>query len=204
MSWCPYFITIACALPYVFASPIGRVDTSLSTTQPDRNSILSERAWSWKLEDLTAEFKGIHWDYAFVDCTPDQLDKVIFSTRAAHRMLVLVANDAKYPYSAAWNRYFGDYPLWYKSGAQFLAVAAQIQRQFIFPYTGMPADFTSKITSIKSQNFQRMDILQRRHASGRFNILANLRTTLLGLSIATMARACKQPSCKGCDVLILL
>jgi len=42
-------------------------------------------------------------------------------------MLDSAEGDDKFAYSAAWNRYFGDYPLWYKSGAQFLAVAAQIQ-----------------------------------------------------------------------------
>lgn len=130
MFWYPYFVTVASALPYALASPIGRIDTSQDTAQYNRNRPLSTRAWSWTLGDLAAEFKGIHWDYAFSDCTPDQLDKVIFSTRAAQWMLDLVEEDDKFPYSAAWNRYFGDYPLWYKSGARFLAVAAQIQRQY--------------------------------------------------------------------------
>ena len=56
-------------------------------------------------------------------------DKLIFSTRGAMWMLDLVNDDMSFAYSAAWNRYFGDYPVWYKSGANRLAVAAQIQRK---------------------------------------------------------------------------
>jgi hypothetical protein len=128
MAWLPYLLAVASTLPYGLGSPIGKGDTHLSTTQHNREGTLAAREWTWELGDLAAEFKGIHWDYAFKDCTQDQLDKVIFSTRAAQWMLVLAASDEKFAYSAAWNRYFGDYPLWYKSGAHFLAVAAQIQR----------------------------------------------------------------------------
>lgn len=128
MFWLPYLLTAASTLPYGLASPIGKVDTQLGATQHGREVTVATRAWKWELEDLAAEFRGIHWDHAFKDCTPEQLDKVIFSTRAAQWMLDLVASDDKFADSAAWSRYYGDYPLWYKSGAQFLAVASQIQR----------------------------------------------------------------------------
>lgn len=95
-----------------------------------KNAILSKRVdWEWKLEDLNNEFKGILWDEAFKNCETEQLNKIIFATRAAMWMLELPRSNGAFTYSAAWNRYFGDYPIWFKNGPKSLEAAAHIQRQ---------------------------------------------------------------------------
>lgn len=52
---------------------------------------LMPRNVAGSLQELNNEFKGIHWDSAFNggenDCTPEQLDKLIYATRASMWML---------------------------------------------------------------------------------------------------------------------
>lgn len=89
---------------------------------------LSTKRAAGTLEELTQEFKGIHWDLAFLECPAEQLDKMIFTARAAEWIFDLVGRDGKYAYSKAWSRYFFNYRAWNRHGYQYSAVAAGIQR----------------------------------------------------------------------------
>lgn len=152
MAWLTCLLFFTHFLSSAFTSPIHpshRVNETSVSGDSSHIRFTRDEGWKWELDDLANEFKGIYWDQAFKGCTPAELNKVIFSTRAAQWSLDLVANNARYPYSAAWNRYFGDYPIWYKSAAHFLSVAAQIQREcktFDRRRTNLPLP---KTTSIK-------------------------------------------------------
>lgn len=119
-----YFLLLLHSVLFGQASPI------ISMNAHQNNSLLSrDLPWDWKLEDLNNEFKGILWDHAFKDCTRQQLDTLIFAMRGAMWMLELPVSDGGYTYTAAWNRYFGDYNLWLKNGFYYLGHSTQIQGQ---------------------------------------------------------------------------
>lgn len=103
------FIHFVCL---TLASPIRQAPTSSNKTLLPRNK-------AGTLEELTNEFKGIHWDRAFKDCSPEQLDHLIYATRAAMWMLELPHSDKDFQYSAAWERYFGKYLSWLDQGVVY-------------------------------------------------------------------------------------
>jgi hypothetical protein len=62
----------------------------------------------WKAADLNDEFKGIWWNHLSEDgdCTAEQVDKLVYATRATMDFTALPRKDIQYEYSAAWERYF--------------------------------------------------------------------------------------------------
>jgi hypothetical protein len=78
MIWFASVALLTSLLSSTLASPV------LTTTISTDDATLSKRAW--KVEDLNNEFKGIWWNHLFEDegdCTPDQIDKIVYATRAA-------------------------------------------------------------------------------------------------------------------------
>lgn len=92
---------------------------------------LQTRNGAGTLTELTAEFRGIHWDTAYGDCTAEQLDKIIYSTRASMWMLEKPLADGDFLYSEAWNRYFGPYENWLKYGTDMRDRAVGIIRKYL-------------------------------------------------------------------------
>ncbi|KAF1848104.1 uncharacterized protein K460DRAFT_403404 [Cucurbitaria berberidis CBS 394.84] len=113
---------------FTTASPVQ------STQGPQNNDAISKRE-NWNLDDLNKEFKGILWDNAFKDCNAGQLDKLIYTTRAAMSMLDLPFGDPEkkkeYKYTQGWNRYFGDYQWWLSNGFQDIEYATQIEHNLV-------------------------------------------------------------------------
>ena len=94
---------------------------------PEHTSIRRRDGWDWKVEDLNKEFAGLHWNEAFSSCSSEQLDKIIFATRAAMWMTALpVDPSVSMPYSEAWRKYFGEYRLWLQNGISDLQLSATI------------------------------------------------------------------------------
>lgn len=95
---------------------------------PEHTSVRRRDGWNWKVEDLNKEFAGIHWNEAFTSCSSEQLDKVIFATRAAMWMTALPADPARsMAYSEAWRKYFGLYKYWLMDGILDRQLSATIQ-----------------------------------------------------------------------------
>lgn len=101
----------------------------ISTDLVSRNENSKRFNHKWVLADLNDEFKGLHWDKAFDTCNEEQLDKMIFSTRATMWMFDLVKEDTSFEYSQAWNWYFGNYQTWLKGGDKEKMTASSIQRE---------------------------------------------------------------------------
>jgi hypothetical protein len=96
---------------------------------------LSARA-VWKADELNNEFKGIHWKHLLEDtddgCTPEQIDKIVYATRYAMKMVELPRAECQFEYSAAWDRYFKSYKDWLSAGYLHRSVSADIMCQYIF------------------------------------------------------------------------
>lgn len=92
-------------------------------------SVLSPRA-EWKSHELNNEFKGIWWNHLLEDeddgCTPEQIDKIVYSTRYALKMTELPRMDGQFEYSAAWDRYFKSYRYWIMGNSVDRSVSADI------------------------------------------------------------------------------
>jgi hypothetical protein len=131
MLWLAALAVVAQVLPFVSASPITTV-----TIQTDNNAV-SRRAVStqWKVEDLNDEFKGIWWNEALSgkvgECTPAQIDKLVYATRASMWILDAVAKDEEFYNSQAWDRYFKPYAEWLKLGNKYKQLAAKIRCKFV-------------------------------------------------------------------------
>jgi hypothetical protein len=122
MLWFNRFLVLNPLLLSTLASPVP-------TTRISPDAVLSKRAWN--PEDLNNEFKGIYWNHLFEDadeCTPEQIDKLVYATRYAIHLTQKPETDLEY--SQAWNRYFVKYEHWAKSGVDYLEVAANIMRQY--------------------------------------------------------------------------
>jgi hypothetical protein len=54
----------------------------------------------WKAADLNDEFKGIWWNHLFDDgdCTAEQIDKIVHTTRATMDFTALPRKDIQYEY----------------------------------------------------------------------------------------------------------
>jgi hypothetical protein len=126
MIWLANFALLTSILSPTLASPV------LTTKTATHNAPLSKRAWN--VDDLNNEFKGIWWNHLFEDkddCTPEQIDVLVYATRAAMWMTEDgPAKDWQYEYSEAWNRYFMKYKLWYSYGVDYLKIASDIMRQY--------------------------------------------------------------------------
>jgi hypothetical protein len=109
----------------------GGLASPMRTNRAGRDDISSsKRDPELTVENLTNEFKGIHWDHIFKksgDCTIEQRDKIIYSTRAAMWLTEPVADDMEYAYSTAWTRYFGDYNNWLGRSTEIEKTAGNIQ-----------------------------------------------------------------------------
>lgn len=104
---------------------------------PEHTSIRRRDGWNWKVEDLNKEFAGIHWNEAFSSCSSEQLDKIIFATRAAMWMTALpVDPSVSMAYSEAWRKYFGQYRLWLQNGISDLQLSATIQSTLLRLFAG--------------------------------------------------------------------
>ena len=125
MRWLFFLVFTTQLFTSSFSFPLQTDENSLQHTVLSR-----KEGWNWKLDDLAEEFKGILWDKAFMtdDCTPQQLDRIIFATRASMWMLDLLSTQTNFAYTEAFTRYFGSYDNWLKSGSQYLQVATQLQR----------------------------------------------------------------------------
>jgi hypothetical protein len=80
----------------------------------------------WKAADLNDEFKGIWWNHLFDDgdCTAEQIDKIVHTTRATMDFTALPRKDIQHEYSAAWGRDFGAYKSAQLSGGESLQAAS--------------------------------------------------------------------------------
>jgi hypothetical protein len=125
MIWFTTFALLTSLLSSTLASPV--LTTKIST----QDAPLSKRAWN--VDDLNNEFKGIWWNHLFEDeedCTPEQIDKLVYATRAAMWLTDGPAKDWQYEYSAAWDRYFMKYKDWLFYGVEYLQIASDIMRQY--------------------------------------------------------------------------
>lgn len=106
------------------SSPI--VTTSISKAD---TATLSARA-QWNAVELNNEFKGIYWNHLLEDeddgCTPEQIDKIVYATRYALKLVELPRTEGQFEYSAAWDRYFKSYKDWLYSGDTSRSVSADI------------------------------------------------------------------------------
>ena len=92
-----------------------------------RNNLTSGQ---WSAKELNKDFKGIYWNHAVDDendCTPEQLNMLVWATRATMWLLEGPPNDMEYAYSTAWKRYFGDYKNWLVHGQEIRKIAHDIQ-----------------------------------------------------------------------------
>jgi hypothetical protein len=109
----------------------------LGLASPVRTSRANNvKASKWSVTDLKNEFKGIYWNHIIedeTDCTPEQLDRIIWSTRAAMWLVEGPPKDMEYAYSTAWTRYFGNYKNWLLHGKDVKRVADEIQRKYRTP-----------------------------------------------------------------------
>jgi hypothetical protein len=91
----------------------------------------------WNLDELNNEFKGLWWNKAFLDCSSDQLDRLVKTARYTQKMLDLPLGnpetDVEYKYTKAWDRYIGDYNAWRNDGYNGVIVATQIERRSLPP-----------------------------------------------------------------------
>jgi hypothetical protein len=119
------FLLYARLLSFSLASPV------LVTKIPFDDAALSKRA-SWNAEALNNEFKGIWWDHVFEEgnCTPEQIDKLVYATRATMRFTRRPIDDQMFQNSAAWDRYFGRYSEYQFYGSHYLQVSADIMCQY--------------------------------------------------------------------------
>jgi hypothetical protein len=116
-------LTITLFFSVAYASPLQPAHVL-----PEHTSIRRRDGWNWKVEDLNKEFAGIHWDEAFTSCSSEQLDQLIFSTRATMWMTALPVDPAtSMAYSEAWRKYFGEYRLWLMNGISDRQLSATIQ-----------------------------------------------------------------------------
>lgn len=105
---------------YTLASPIRPAPVARSRT-----------GWGWNVEDLENEFKGLWWQEAFKaeECNDEQLDKIIFATRYAMKMMQKPGPEENIALSKAWTRYFGPYISWQQFGIDNHNQAAEIQSE---------------------------------------------------------------------------
>jgi hypothetical protein len=130
------------------------VSTSPLQVIPNRPDIatLSKKDVSsqWNAVDLNNEFKGIWWTEALsggLDCTPEQIDKLVYATRAAMWMLQSPMEDPMSWFeSIAFGRYFGRYSSWLNSGSEYLNASTAIFRGYKSGILPTFADYTVKIT----------------------------------------------------------
>jgi hypothetical protein len=131
MMWLAGLVLVALSLPLTLSSPINAVSMRANETVISRRGLETQ----WKLADLNNEFKGILWDAAFSgekgECTSEQLDTLVYATRASMWMLETATADTTFYYSDAWDRYFKPYQSWLDSGYEYLNASARIIRKFI-------------------------------------------------------------------------
>jgi hypothetical protein len=132
MLWLAALAVVAQVLPFASASPI--TTTSIETD----SSTVSKRFLGlskWKAEDLNKEFKGIWWNEALSgkdgECSSEQIDKLVYATRASMWIFDAVVKDEEFHNSEAWNRYFRSYSDWVSLGTKYKQVAAKIKCRFV-------------------------------------------------------------------------
>lgn len=80
-NWSILFLALTVHFCTVVVSPVN-----YPVHNADNTTVTTKSGWNWKLADLAAEFKDIHWDHVFDEndgeCTPEQLDRIIFTARA--------------------------------------------------------------------------------------------------------------------------
>jgi hypothetical protein len=126
------FYRLSCIAPFLTLALLSSVARA-SPLQPSH--ILPEHIFvrrrdgrNWKVEELNKEFSGLHWNAAFSSCSSEQLDNIIFATRAAMWTTALPSNPGvSMAYYEAWRKYFGAYKLWIQRGISDLQLSATIQ-----------------------------------------------------------------------------
>lgn len=137
--WLSLLLFIAHNLSLSLASPVLVLESSDIATP-------SKRAWTWNVEQLNDEFKGLYWNHLFEvdpkypDCTPEQVDKIIFATRAAKKLMQRPVKDTGFEYSAAWTRYFMNFKQWSVRGGDYRTVSGDIMCKYNFTTTGNESD----------------------------------------------------------------
>jgi hypothetical protein len=125
MIWVARLLALTYLLSSTLASPVP------ATRNFPEDATLSKRAWN--AEDLNNEFKGIYWNHLFEDdheCSPEQIDKLVYATRYAMHLTQRPHDDKEWEYTMAWDRYFGDYLHWQKSGTEYHEAAKDIMCQY--------------------------------------------------------------------------
>lgn len=105
----------------VSCSPIQ----SLSIPKP--GTTVQKRGWN--ADELQGEFRGIWWEEALLKCKPEQVNKLVYATRYATKMLDNVGLD--FPYTNAYGRYFGPYRNWLGVGQNYLNLASQVHSMYL-------------------------------------------------------------------------
>jgi hypothetical protein len=130
MSWrnSRTYIVHLLLLSLCLASPLVHLGSEPGTP---RRSLKSSK---WNAAELNNEFKGIYWDHIVnepTNCTPEQLDKIVWSTRATMWLLEGPPKDMEYAYSDAWTRYSGNYTNWLVHGGEIKKIADDIQCKLV-------------------------------------------------------------------------